>query len=262
MGKIIIVASGKGGTGKTTVTANIGAALAMRGNLVALVDMDMGCRNLDITLGLESSIVYDIFDVIEENCDLDEALIKDTRYENLYFIPAPQTRDTSSVEDEAVNGIWEKLSYTMVNLKVRKKYSNGGFLYAAMGADSAILVTMPEVTALRDGDRAISVLEDMGIEDVKVVINRVRSDMIDKGIMMNMDDCVDMLGVPVIGIVPDDEELMVAALKGTLAVSAENSRAGQAFLNIAARLMGEEVPIMEFDEKESFFDKVKKLFGK
>ena len=138
---------------------------------------------------------------------------------------------------------------------------SGRNLYAAMGADSAILVTMPEVTALRDGDRAISVLEDMGIEDVRVVINRVRSDMIDKGIMMNMDDCVDMLGVPVLGIVPDDEELMVAALKGTL-VSAENSRAGQAFLNIAARLMGEEVPIMEFDEKESFFDKVKKLFGK
>ena len=109
MGKIIIVASGKGGTGKTTVTANIGAALAMRGNLVALVDMDMGCRNLDITLGLESSIVYDIFDVIEENCDLDEALIKDTRYENLYFIPAPQTRDTSSVEDEAVKGIYMRL---------------------------------------------------------------------------------------------------------------------------------------------------------
>ena len=250
MGKIIIVASGKGGTGKTTVTANIGAALAMRGNLVALVDMDMGCRNLDITLGLESSIVYDIFDVIEENCDLDEALIKDTRYENLYFIPAPQ-------------GIWEKLSsrfdYCLVDAPAG---IDGGFLYAAMGADSAILVTMPEVTALRDGDRAISVLEDMGIEDVKVVINRVRSDMIDKGIMMNMDDCVDMLGVPVLGIVLDDEELMVAALKGTLAVSAENSRAGQAFLNIAARLMGEEVPIMEFDEKESFFDKVKKLFGK
>ena len=260
MGKIIIVASGKGGTGKTTVTANIGAALAMRGNLVALVDMDMGCRNLDITLGLESSIVYDIFDVIEENCDLDEALIKDTRYENLYFIPAPQTRDTSSVEDEAVKGIWEKLSsrfdYCLVDAPAG---IDGGFLYAAMGADSAILVTMPEVTALRDGDRAISVLEDMGVEDVKVVINRVRSDMIDKGIMMNMDDCVDMLGVPVLGIVPDDEELMVAALKGTLAVSAENSRAGQAFLNIAARLMGEEVPIMEFDEKESFFDKVKKL---
>ena len=181
----------------------------------------------------------------------------------MYFIPAPHTRDTSSVEDEAVKGIWEKLSsrfdYCLVDAPAG---IDGGFLYAAMGADSAILVTMPEVTALRDGDRAISVLEDMGVEDVKVVINRVRSDMIDKGIMMNMDDCVDMLGVPVLGIVPDDEELMVAALKGTLAVSAENSRAGQAFLNIAARLMGEEVPIMEFDEKESFFDKVKKLFGK
>lgn len=128
---------------------------------------------------------------------------------------------------------------------------DGGFLYAAMGADSAILVTMPEVTALRDGDRAISVLEDMGIEDVKVVINRVRSDMIDKGIMMNMDDCVDMLGVPVLGIVPDDEELMVAALKGTLAVSAENSGQDK-LLNIAARLRAEEVPINGFVKRKAF----------
>ena len=126
-----------------------------------------------------------------------------------------------------------------------------------MGADSAILVTMPEVTALRDGDRAISVLEDMGIEDVRVVINRVRSDMIDKGIMMNMDDCVDMLGVPVLGIVPDDEELMVAALKGTLAVSTENSRAGQAFLNIAARLMGEEVLLWNLMKRKAFLIRLK-----
>ena len=131
-----------------------------------------------------------------------------------------------------------------------------------MGADSAILVTMPEVTALRDGDRAISVLEDMGIEDVRVVINRVRSDMIDKGIMMNMDDCVDMLGVPVLGIVPDDEELMVAALKGTLAVSAENSRVRTSIFKYCRKTYGRRSAIMEFDEKESFFDKVKKLFGK
>ena len=134
---------------------------------------------------------------------------------------------------------------------------DGGFYSVAMGATEPYWSRMPEVTALRDGDRAISVLEDMGIDDVKVVINRVRSDMIDKGIMMNMDDCVDMLGVPVLGIVPDDEELMVAALKGTLAVSAENSRAGQAFLNIAARLMGEEVPIMEFDERKAFLIRLK-----
>ena len=262
MGKIIIIASGKGGTGKTTTTANLGAALAVRGNLTAVVDMDMGLRNLDVILGLESSIVYDISDVIEGICSLDEALVKDKRYENLYFVPAPQTRDTSGMNEEKVRQTWE-------HLKSRFDYCiddapagvDGGFLYAAMCADGAIIVTMPELTALRDADRAISVLEDMDISDIKVIINRVRADMIDRGIMMNMDDCVDMLQVPVIGIVPDDEELIVSALKGEIAVSNENSRAGRAFLNIAARILGEEVPVMDFDEKEGFLKKLRKLFG-
>ena len=262
MGKIIIIASGKGGTGKTTTTANLGAALAVRGNLTAVVDMDMGLRNLDIILGLESSIVYDISDVIEGACSLDEALIKDKRYENLYFVPSPQTRDTSSLKEEDVKAAWEKLKsrfdYCLVDAPAGV---DGGFLYSAMCADSAVIVTIPELTALRDADRAISVLENMDISDIKVIINRVRADMIDRGIMMNMDDCVDMLQVPVIGIVPDDEELMVSALKGELAVSNENSRAGRAFSNIAARLGGEEVPVMDFDEKEGFLKRLKKLFG-
>lgn len=263
MGKIIIVASGKGGTGKTTTTANLGAALAMRGNLVALVDMDMGLRNLDVILGLENSIVYDISDIIEGSCSLDEALIKDKRYENLYFIPAPQTRDASGLKDEDIHKIWEHLQsrfdYCIVDAPAGV---DGGFLYAAMCADSAIIITMPELTALRDADRAVSVLEDHDITDIKVIINRVKADMINRGIMMNMDDCVDMLQVPVIGIIPDDEELIISSLKGDLAISNENSKAGKAFLNIAARICGEEVPVMDLDEKEGFFKRLKKCFVK
>jgi len=263
MGKIILIASGKGGTGKTTTTANLAAALAMRGNLVAAIDMDMGLRNLDVMLGLENSIVYDISDVIEETCSLDEALIKDKRYENLYFVPAPQTRDASSMKEEDVKKVWEQLKsrfdYCVVDAPAGV---DGGFLYAAMSADSAVIVTMPELTALRDADRAISVLEDMGIEDVRVVINRVRADMIGKGIMMNMDDCVDMLQVPVIGIIPDDEELIMSSLKGEIAVSNENSKAGKAYSNIAARLTGIQVPILNFEEKEGFLKKLKKVFGR
>ena len=263
MGKIIIIASGKGGTGKTTAVANIGASLASKGKLVALVDMDIGLRNLDVVLGLESSIVYDIADVIDGSCTLDEALIKDKRYENLYFIPAPQTRDASSLREENVRDVWERIKlrfdYCVVDAPAGV---DGGFTYAAMCADSAVIVTIPSLTALRDADRAISVLEDMGVDDIKVVINRIRADMIDKGIMMNMDDCVDMLQVPVLGIIPDDDELFVSALTGNIAVSDEKSMAGRAFLNITSRLLGEEVPVMDFDEKESFLKRLGKLFGR
>ena len=267
MGKIIITASGKGGTGKTTAAANIGAALAMRGGAsgrtVALVDMDMGLRNLDIALGLESSIVYDIADVTEGVCTLDEAIIKDTRYENLYLIPSPQTRGSLSLDEESVRSMWKRVSdrfdWCIADAPAGV---DGGFLYAAMCADSAVIVTNPEITALRDADRTITVLEDMGVEDIKVVINRVRADMINRGIMMNMDDCVDILQVPVLGIVPEDEELIASALRGELAVSNENSKAGQAFRNIAARIDGEEVPVMDFEEHRGYLSRVKRLLGK
>ncbi len=263
MGKIIVIASGKGGTGKTTATANIGAALASRGKLTAVVDMDMGLRNLDIVLGLESSIVYDISDVIEGTCTLDEALIKDTRYENLYFMPSPQTRGAVTFDGDAVEKVWKQLAsrfeYCLVDAPAGL---DGGFLYASLCADSAIIVTVPFLTALRDADRTVSVLEDMGISDIRVVINYVRADMINRGIMMNMDDCVDMLQIPVLGIVPDDEELVLSFLERELAISNERSIAGKAFSNIAARILGEEVPVIDFDVKEGLLKKIGRIFGK
>lgn len=264
MGKVIMSASGKGGTGKTTFAANIGAALAMRGKLTVLVDMDMGLRNLDVALGLESSIVYDVSDILDGSCSLDEAIIKDSRYENLYFIPAPQTKDASSVSAEEVKKLWTRLSERFdFCITDAPAGIEGGFKYALSGADEAVIVTVPETAALRDADRVISVIEDCGIEDIKLVINKVRPDMIDRGIMMNIDDCMDILQIPILGIVCDDEQLIVSSLKGELAVSNPDSKAGRAFLNIADRILGNDVPIMDMENKKrGFVDRLKFLFGK
>lgn len=257
MGKVIIIASGKGGTGKTTLSANLGAALSLRDKSVVVVDMDMGLRNLDVALGLESSIVYDVADIIEGSAEIDDALIKVPDYESLFLIPSSQTRDASSLVNEdmeaAWRALWERLSerfdYCLIDAPAGIE---GGFKYGMYGADGAIIVTLAETAALRDADRVIDILEDNGIEDIRLVINRIRPEMIEKGIMMNVDRCIEMLEIPILGIVGDDIELTVSSLKGELAVMNENSIAGCAFKNIAARIMGEEVPIMEFeDEKRS-----------
>ena len=266
MGKVIIIASGKGGTGKTTLSANLGAALALREKSVVVVDMDMGLRNLDVALGLESSIVYDVADIIEGGAQIDDALIKVPDYESLFFIPSSQTRDASSLVtenmEEAWKGLWERLSerfdYCLIDAPAGIE---GGFKYGMCGADSAIIVTLAETAALRDADRVIDILEDNEIEDIRLVINRIRPEMIEKGIMMNIDRCIEMLEIPILGIVGDDIELTAASLKGELAVNNENSIAGCAFHNIAARILGEDVPIMEFkDEKKTgIVERLKKL---
>lgn len=264
MGQVIMVASGKGGTGKTTFTANLGTALAMQGKLVVLADMDMGLRNLDVALGLENSIVYDISDVLDGNCELDDVLIKDNQCENLYFIASPQTKSASQFEQKKVEELWGKLKkrfdYCIIDSPAGLE---GGFAYALSGADSAIIVTVPETAALRDADRVISVLEDSGIDDIKLVINKIRPTMISKGVMMNIDDCVDMLQIPVLGLVRDDDSVIVSTLKGEPVVLSHSSDAGQAFKNIALRVMGKDVPVMDIcDKKVSFIQKVKILFGK
>lgn len=258
MGELITVASGKGGTGKTTVTANIGAALSLRGHLTVVVDMDMGLRNLDIALGLESNIVYDVAEAIEGSCTLDDVLIKDTRFENLYFIPSSQTRSDINADEEKIKAFWE-------NVKNRFEYCIadspaglcGGFEYAANDTDRAIVVTLPETSALRDADRLISVLEKKEINDIKLIINRIKPDMIDLSIMPDVDSCMDMLGIEMLGIVPEDIELSISTLRGEPAVLNPDSKAGKAFSNIAARICGEYVPIMDIDEKPGFFRRLK-----
>lgn len=263
MGEVIVIASGKGGTGKTTAAANLGAALSVAGKLTVLVDMDMGLRNLDIALGLESDIVYDVADVIDGTCTVDEVLIRDARYENLYFIPSPQTRSAVGFDEEKFKELWEsfknRFDYCIVDAPAG---IDGGFRYALTGADRGIIVTLLETASLRDADRVISIMEESGIEDIRLVINRVRVDMINQGVMMNVDVCMDILSIPIIGIVPDDVELLASGLKGEIAVSNPQSRAGMAFSNIAGRIDGKEIPIMDFDAKGGILKRLKKLFGR
>lgn len=251
MGKIIVTASGKGGTGKTTAAANLGVALSQAGNLTVLVDMDIGLRNLDIALGLESNVVFDAVEVIEGRRSIDEVLIHHHKYENLYFVAAPQTREAMDISEEKVTAFWERLKarfdYCIVDAPAG--IIGSGFDYAIDSADMALIVTLPEFTALRDSDRAISVMEKNGIEEIRLIINRIRPEMIKKGLMMNVDECMDILSIPIIGIVPEDEEVTKCALKGDVALSQESSLAGKAFLNIAKRICGESVPIIKMEKK-------------
>lgn len=250
MGKVIMIASGKGGTGKTTTAANLGAALSTQGMLTVLVDMDMGLRNLDVALGLESSVVYDFLDFLEGRCTIDDVLIKADGYENLYFIAAPQSQPASEIDSEKLQTFWEVLKNRFdFCIADSPAGTSGGFNLAAAGADMAIVVTHAETAALRDADRVISILEESNITDIKLVVNRVRPDMIAKKTMLNMDECMDILGIPMLGIIAEDEELLLSAYKGEPTVNNPNSIAGIAYKNIAKRLCGDAVPIMEFKQK-------------
>ena len=255
MSEVIVITSGKGGVGKTTTTANIGTGLAVTGKKVALVDADIGLRNLDVVLGLENRIVYDLVDVIEGNCRLKQALIKDKRYSGLFLLPAAQTRDKDSVTPEQMQKLCQNLKddgfdYIILDCPAGIEQ---GFKNAIAGADRAIVVTTPEVSAVRDADRIIGLLEANGLNDPTLILNRLRIDMV-------IDDVTEILAIDILGVVPDDEEVVVTTNKGEPAVTCENSMAGQAYRNITRRIMGEDVPLMEFDVQEGFFDKIKKLF--
>ncbi len=260
-GEVIVVTSGKGGVGKTTTSANVGTSLAIQGRKVVLVDADIGLRNLDVVMGLENRIVYDLVDVVEGKCRLKQALIKDKRYEGLYLLPAAQTRDKNAVSPEQMKKLCDNLreEYDYVILDCPAGIEQG-FQNAIAGADRALIVTTPEVSAVRDADRIIGLLEANGVSNMQLIINKVRMNMVKKGDMMNMDDVVEILAVDLIGVVPDDEQIVVTTNKGEPA-AAGASLAGKAFNNIAHRLQGEDISFLDLNQATGFVGKLKKVFG-
>lgn len=206
MGEVIVITSGKGGVGKTTTTANLGAALAMQGKKVVLIDTDIGLRNLDVVMGLENRIVYDIVDVVEEKCKLRQALIKDKRFQELFLLPAAQTRDKSAVNEEQMrnltNALKEEFDYIIIDCPAGIEQ---GFKNAIAGANRAIVVTTAEISAIRDADRIIGLLESSEIKNPELVINRIKPNMVRRGEMMDVNDIVDLLSIELVGVIPDDE---------------------------------------------------------
>ncbi|GGI10496.1 septum site-determining protein MinD [Bacillus sp. JJ664] len=262
MGEAIVITSGKGGVGKTTTSANLGTALAMFGKKVCLIDTDIGLRNLDVVMGLENRIVYDLVDVVEGRCKTHQALIKDKRFECLYLLPAAQTSDKTAVTPEQMKVLVDELKkdydYILIDCPagIEQGYKN-----AVAGADKAIVVTTPEISSVRDADRIIGLLEQEDIEPPKLVINRIRSHMMENGDSLDVDDITSTLAVDLIGIVQDDENVIKATNSGEPVAMNPNSKASIAYRNIARRVLGESVPLQSLEAEKSLFFKVKKLFG-
>ncbi len=255
MSEVIVVTSGKGGVGKTTTSANVGTGLAMLGAKVVLIDTDIGLRNLDVVMGLENRIVYNLVDVVEGNCRMKQALIKDKRYPNLFLLPSAQTRDKSSVTPgqmrKIVDDLREEFDYILLDCPAGIEQ---GFQNAIAGADQAIVVTTPEVSAIRDADRITGLLEAGGISKIRLIVNRIRMDMVRRGDMMSVEDVTDILGLPILGAIPDDEEIVIATNQGEPLVGSK-SPAGQAYLNICKRVFGQEVPLMNLEKSRGIFAK-------
>ncbi|MFZ5627221.1 MAG: septum site-determining protein MinD [Bacillota bacterium] len=262
MGEVIVITSGKGGVGKTTTTANIGTGLAAAGKKVVLVDTDIGLRNLDVVMGLENRIVYDIVDVVTGQCKLKQALIKDKRFENLYLLPAAQTKDKTAVNEQQMRALTaelkEEFDYVIIDCPAGIEQ---GFKNAIAGAEKAIVVTNPEVSAVRDADRIIGMLEAHNLREPELIINRMRPKMVKAGDMISIEDMLDILAIKLLGVVPDDESIIVSTNRGEPAVTDPNSRAGQAYRNIVRRILGEDVPLMNLEENEGLMSRLKKLIG-
>ena len=261
MGEAIVITSGKGGVGKTTTSANLGTALALLGKKVAMVDTDIGLRNLDVVMGLENRIIYDLLDVAEGRCRLQQALIKDKRFEELYMLPAAQTKDKSAITPEQVKSIILELKseydYVIIDCPAGIEQ---GFRNAVAGADRAIVVTTPENAAVRDADRVIGLLEGSKVT-AKLIINRIRHSMVKNGEMLDIDEICQVLAVDLLGIVPDDERVIKAANSGEPTVMDPSSRAAIAYRNIARRILGDMVPLMPLEDKPGRLRRLRKFLG-
>ena len=266
MGEAIVITSGKGGVGKTTTSANLGTALALQGKKVCLIDTDIGLRNLDVILGLENRIIYDLVDVVEERCKVHQALVKDKRFEDrLFLLPAAQTTDKSAVNPEQMKKLILELKqdydYVLIDCPAGIEQ---GFKNAISGADRAIVVTTPEISAVRDADRIIGLLEaEEGIEPPKLIINRIRSGMMETGETLDVNEITTHLSIDLLGIVMDDQNVISASNKGEPVVMDPTNPAAIGYRNIARRILGESVPLMTMEKgKSGFFGKIKNMFGK
>ena len=251
MGEVIVITSGKGGVGKTTTTANIGAGLSWLGKKVIVIDTDLGLRNLDVVMGLENQIVYNLVDVIEGTCRLKQAAIRDRRYENLYLLPSAQTKDKSAISPEQMKKLTSELKdefdYVLLDCPAGIEQ---GFQNAIAGADRALVVTTPEVSAIRDADRIIGLLEKNQIRNSSLIVNRIR-----------MDNVTEILSIPLIGAIPDDEQVVVATNQGEPVISLD-SLAGKAYTNICKRILGLEVPFLNLSGHQGLFSKLSGVFHK
>ena len=262
MGEVIVVTSGKGGVGKTTTTANIGAGLSRLDKKVVIIDTDLGLRNLDVVMGLENLIVYNLVDVVNGSCRLRQALIRDKRHPELYLLPSAQTKDKTAVSPEQMikltQELREEFDYVLLDCPAGIEQ---GFKNAIAGADKAIVVTTPEVSAIRDADRIIGLLEAGDIRDIRLIINRLRPDMIARGDMMSVDDVLEILAVDLLGTILDDEQIVVATNQGE-PLSGKNSQAEEEYQNICKRILGEDIPFVTIRQKKGMFSRLGSIFKK
>jgi septum site-determining protein MinD len=261
--QVVTITSGKGGVGKTTAVANLAVALASSGSKVVCIDGDIGLRNLDVILGLENRIVYDIVDVIEGRCRLKQAMIRDKKLPDLYLIPAAQTRDKNALSAADMNRLIKELRSECDFVLIDSPAGiERGFKNAIAPADRVLVVTNPEVSAVRDADRVIGILEAEEKGPGALIINRLNPALVKKQDMLSSDDVLDLLAIELIGIVPEDEGVLIGGNRGMPVASDQKSKAGQAFRNIARRLRGESVPFLELDGGGGLWDRIQKLTGR
>lgn len=260
MSEVIVITSGKGGVGKTTTTANLGFGLAGLGKKVVVIDTDLGLRNLDVVMGMENRIVYNLVDVIDGSCRMKQALIRDKRNESLYLLPSAQTKDKSAISPEQMKKLTEELKeefdYILLDCPAGIEQ---GFLNAIAGADRAIVVTTPEVSAIRDADRIIGLLDKHHIKKKDLLINRIRMDMVKRGDMMSVEDVTEILAIDLLGVIPDDEAVVIGTNQGETVIGL-NAPAGQAYTNICRRLIGEEMPFMNLNRKKGFLKRLRNKY--
>ncbi|RMG95579.1 MAG: septum site-determining protein MinD [Chloroflexi bacterium] len=264
-GKVITITSGKGGVGKTTVTANLASALAMMGKKVVAIDADIGLRNLDVIMGLENRIVYDLVDVVEGRCRLRQAMIKDKRLPELYLIPAAQTRDKTAVSPSDMIVVCDQLRQEMDYIVIDSPAGiERGFRNAVAPADQVIIVTNPEVSAVRDADRIVGLIEAEEKGPAKLLINRLKPGLVARGEMLSVEDVLDILMIDLIGVIPEDESILIAGNQGMPVVlsSANGTSAGQAFRNVAQRLEGQDVPFLDLTPKSGLLNRLSSWLNK